>query len=157
MKKTKIITAICLTIVSICGLLFTYQVISTFNKAHMRPSYNEPKVPFTFLSISLNGGDGKVWATAKNDFTLFSSTICVIVQLYSSTTYQEKYTDMTLEYSNSSLNLTKGNTTVAETLTNGEQKYWIGRMRYKVDGNNWREETVGPLLYSEDGNFLGLL
>ena len=48
----------------------------------------EPRL-FTSLSISLNGGNGKVWATVKNDFTLFPSTVLVIVQLYTSYNYCE--------------------------------------------------------------------
>lgn len=43
----------------------------------------------TSLSLSINSGNGKVWATVKNDLTVFSSTVIVIVQLYSSDSYAE--------------------------------------------------------------------
>lgn len=38
----------------------------------------EPYGLFTSLSISINGGNGKVWATVKNDFTLFPATVIVV-------------------------------------------------------------------------------
>lgn len=112
---------------------------------------------FTSLTISLNGGDGKVWATVKNEFTLFPSTVLVIVQLYYSYTYCESYTDMVLISENSSTDLDIGKTVIAEASTDGEQKYWMGRMRYKIDGGSWKEKTVGVLLYSADGEYIGIL
>lgn len=57
------------------------------------------------LSLSINSGDGKVWATVKNDYTIFPGTISVIVQLYSSDTYAESYTQMTLVCANSIVDL----------------------------------------------------
>ena len=112
---------------------------------------------FTSLSISLNGGDGKVWTTVKNDFTLFPSTVLVIVQLYSSYTYCESYTEMTLVSENSTTDLNMGETIIAESSTGGEQKYWMGRMRYKIDGKSWEERTVGVLKYSAAGDYIGIL
>ncbi len=112
---------------------------------------------YTSLSISLNGGDGKVWTTVRNDFTLFPSTVFVIVQLYSSYTYCEDYRDMTLVTATSTTDLNMGESIVAEASTGGEQKYWLGRMRYKVDNKDWEERTVGVGLYSAEGEFLGIL
>ena len=112
---------------------------------------------YTSLSISLNGGDSKVWTTVRNDFTLFPSTVFVIVQLYSSYTYCEDYRDMTLVTATSTTDLNMGESIVAEASTGGEQKYWLGRMRYKVDNKDWEERTVGVGLYSAEGEFLGIL
>ena len=112
---------------------------------------------YTSLSISLNGGDGKVWTTVRNDVTLFPSTVFVIVQLYSSYTYCEDYRDMTLVTATSTTDLNMGESIVAEASTGGEQKYWLGRMRYKVDNKDWEERTVGVGLYSAEGEFLGIL
>lgn len=116
----------------------------------------EPRL-FTSLSISLNGGNGKVWATVKNDFTLFPSTVLVIVQLYTSYNYCESYTQMSLVSENSISDLNIGKTISAESSTNGEEKYWMGRMRYKIDGKSWAEKTVGVLKYSANGDYIGIL
>lgn len=117
----------------------------------------EPYGLFVNMSISLNGGDGQVWATAKNDFELFSSTVKVIVQLYSSAEYEENYLNMDLVSANSILDLDKGKTVGTYGLTEGKQLYWIGRMRYKVDNKDWVEKIVGPLLYDGNGNFVDIL
>ena len=112
---------------------------------------------YTSLSLSINGGDGKIWVTAKNDITIFPATVFVIVELYSSNTYYESHTDMELVCRNSTTDLNMGDTVVAEGITGGVQKYWQGRMRYKVDNGSWKEETTGTLLYSADGTFLGIV
>ena len=121
-------------------------------------SYTEDKSErlFTNLQIGLKGGDGEVWATVKNNFTLFPSTVYVIVQLFSSEVYCEDYEDMTLMAMNSTLDLNMGSTIEARASTGGKQLYWMGRMRYKIDGASWEEKTVGVGLYSADGEFLGL-
>lgn len=51
----------------------------------------------TNLSLAIGGCNGEVWAEVKNEFTLFPSTVWVYVELYSSDTYQEFYSTMTLE------------------------------------------------------------
>lgn len=111
---------------------------------------------FTQLSISLNGGNGKVWITVKNDFTFLPSTVMVIVQLYYSDTYCEDYQQMTLVASDSTMDLDMGKTITVEASTGGQQRYWMGRMRYKVDSADWKEKTVGVGLYSAEGNFIGI-
>lgn len=112
---------------------------------------------YTALSISINGGDGKIWTTVKNDVTIFPSTVWVIVELYASDTYQESHTNMELICRNSTTDLNMGKTIKAEAATGGVQKYWQGRMRYKVDGGAWKEGTTGTLLYSADGTFLDIV
>ena len=97
----------------------------------------EPRGWHTSLSLSLNGGNSKVWATVKNDFTLFPATVNVIVELYSSSEYQESYQNMTLVATNSISDLDMGKTIVAESSTGGVDKYWYGRMRYKIYNKAW--------------------
>ena len=111
---------------------------------------------FTSLSLSINGGNGKVWTTVKNDVTIFPSTVLVIVELYCSDDYQEKYENMTLVQRKSTEDLNMGDTIVVEGLTGGKQKYWQGRARYKVDNKGWEELNTGTGLYSADGEFLGI-
>lgn len=111
---------------------------------------------YTALSLSINGGNGRIWATVKNDLTLFPSTVFVIVELYSSETYCESYLDMELVSRNSTIDLNMGDTIVAEAMTGGVQKYWHARMRYKRDNDAWKEGSTGTLLYSADGTFLNI-
>lgn len=116
-----------------------------------------PRGLYTSLSISLNGGNGKVWVTVKNDITIFPSTVYVVVELYSSYTYCEDVSQMSLICTNSIADLNMGQTIVAESNTNGEEKFWMGRLRYKVDGNSWKIKTVGALRYSASGECLGAI
>lgn len=51
---------------------------------------------YTSLSLSINGGDGRVWATVRNDITIFPATVMVIVELYSSDEYEENHENMTI-------------------------------------------------------------
>lgn len=111
---------------------------------------------FTQLSISLNGGAGKVWTTVRNDFTFLPSTVMIILQLYSSKIYCEDYHQMEMVSSSSTMDLDMGKTLTVECSTEGEQKYWLGRMRYKIDGGEWQEKVAGVGLYSSTGEFLGI-
>lgn len=116
-----------------------------------------PRGLFASLSLAINGGDGMIWATVKNDFTLLPSTVVVIVELYCSDTYYESHEDMELVSINSTEDLNMGKTITAEASTGGVQKYWQGRMRYKVDKKGWQSETTGTMKYSAEGEYLGLL
>lgn len=112
---------------------------------------------FTNLSISINGGNGKVWTTVRNDFTLFPAVVTVVIQLYVSDTYQEDYHNMTIAAQDEIADLDMGKSITVEASTNGKDLYWIGRMRYDLDGRGWDERTVGPAHYSASGEYLGVL
>lgn len=112
---------------------------------------------FTSLSLSINGGDSKIWTTVKNDVTVFPATVYVIVELYCSLEYQENYENMTLVAINSTMDLNMGKTIVAEAPTEGVQQYWKGRMRYKIDNKAWEVRDTGTVLYSATGEPLGIL
>ena len=112
---------------------------------------------FTSLSLSIQGGNGKVWATVKNDLTVFPSTVYVIVELYVSTVYQEKHEDMTLNAINSTKDLNMGQTLTAEASTGGVEQFWQGRMRYKVDNKAWVTKDTCTYRYSAEGKFLDIL
>ncbi|MCM1440165.1 MAG: hypothetical protein NC131_13330 [Roseburia sp.] len=111
---------------------------------------------YTSLSISLNGGNGKVWATVRNDLTILPSNVNVIVQLYYSDTYCEDYKEMTLIAYNSTTDLDMGQSIVAEASTEGQERFWIGRMRFRIDSKGWQEDTIGPARCSANGDYLGL-
>ena len=109
---------------------------------------------FANLSVSLNGGTATVTAIARNDFTLFPSTIQVRIELYSSDTYQNRCSSMTLVSSNSTADLNIFETVEASASTGGVQKYWRGRMEYKFDNNDWVSQETPTALYSADGEFI---
>lgn len=118
--------------------------------------FAEPYGLYTNLTLAMNGGENKVIATVKNNFTLFPSIVNVIVQLYSTYDYEEDYKNMTLMSYNSIEDLDQGKTISTEAPTNGEQKFWIARMRYRIDNKEWNERIVGPAKYSASGEYIGL-
>lgn len=109
---------------------------------------------YVSLSLSINGGNGKVWATVRNDVTLFPATVYVIVELYSSDTYHESHLDMELVATNSIADLNMGKSIVAECSTGGVQKYWQARMRYKKDNSGWKSEATNSWLFGPNGEWL---
>lgn len=110
----------------------------------------EPRALIVDLSISLNSGNGKVWVTAKNEFTLFPATVKVELELYSSDTYCSSYEQMTLVEKKTVDDLNIGESFNAEAFTGGKPKYWCGRMNYKVDKKDWKTSVTG--IYQIDGN-----
>lgn len=111
---------------------------------------------FTSLSLSIDGGNGSVWATVKNDITFFPSTVMVIVELYSSIGYQESHENMTLVVRKSTLDLNMGDSIVASSPTYGVQKYWQARMRYKIDDKEWEAKDTGTYLYNAEGEYVNI-
>ena len=111
----------------------------------------------TSLSLSINSGNGKVWATVKNDFTFLPSTVVVIVQLYCSDEYAESYTEMERVSMNSIADLDIGQTITTEAETGGVEKFWLARMRYKIDSNVWQSRQTGACRISASGEFLGYI
>lgn len=109
------------------------------------------------LSLSINCGDGKVWATVKNDFAWFSPTVVVVVLLYSSDTYTESYNDMLLISYNETGDLNMGKTITTEAETGGVEKYWIARTRYKINKDEWKSMNTGVCRISGSGEFLGYI
>lgn len=106
------------------------------------------------VSLSISGGNGMITATAKNEFTLGNSTVRIRLLMYSSYDFQEYHSDMELvdEAIKSDLNIFK--TFSLSVPTNGEQKFWMARMRYKVDDNDWQEKVTNCILYSAEGEEL---
>lgn len=109
---------------------------------------------YTKLSLSINAKNGVVTAKVKNDFTLGNSTIPVVVELYSSYTFQEKISNMKLESRNTTTDLNIFKTISTSSNTNGEQKYWCALMRYKHDSDDWIEKITAIVLLDKDGNVI---
>ena len=114
----------------------------------------EPYGLVTKLSLAIGSSNGQVYARAHNDFTLGFSTITVYVYLYSSSTYQEDYMQMTLESYNyiADLNLNKSLETYAPI--NGVQRYWRARMLFKFDQKDWTSKETITYLVDANGNVI---
>lgn len=111
---------------------------------------------FASLSLSISGGgNGTVIATVRNDFTLGYSTVIVMVELYSSYTYETNVDNMEFEGRNRTedLDIYQSISLVADT--NGEQKYWVAQLEYNQDGNGWKTKVTTPVLYDANGKKVG--
>lgn len=150
-KKTYLMLLLC-TLFSFV-FLFGFFSVPT-QKANAEESEIEPLGIYTKMTLSINGGNGQVWATAKNVFTLFPATVQVYVEIYYSYEYQESYTNMTLAERNYIYDLDQGKTIQAVGNTNGQTMYWQARARYKADSADWKELVTSTLLYDGDGNYL---
>ncbi len=109
---------------------------------------------FTSLDLALDCGNGEVWATVTNSFTLFPAVVRVVVELYCSDTYQENHSTMTLVCRNSIADLDMNKSIETRASTNGEQKYWKARMYYKVDSKDWKENETVCALISPEGVYV---
>ncbi|MDE7439686.1 MAG: hypothetical protein K2N23_04175 [Clostridia bacterium] len=158
MKKIKKLTALAaFLLLAVLLSLMLFSGIST--KAKVAKEDNavtadgdiEPCGLYTKLTLAIDGGNGQVWATAKNKFTLFPSTVTVRVELYNSDTYHESYIDMTLVASNYISDLDQGNSISAVYSTNNKQSFWKARMYYNIDNSGWKESVTSTSLYDRYG------
>ncbi len=112
----------------------------------------EPRL-FAALTLSLRGeGTQRVFATVKNEFTLFPSTVQVIISLYSSKDLTNDYTKMILKATKMTEDLNMGSTLEVSANTTGTALYWLARVEYKEDSGAWKTLETGPLLYDAYGN-----
>ena len=109
---------------------------------------------FTTLNLGIGGAEGAVRGNVTNTFTLGFSTVRVYVELYSSYTYQESYTAMTLESRSYFEDLNIGKTIETRASTGGETKYWMARARYRVNSSDWAEKVTSLWLFDGDGNVI---
>lgn len=109
---------------------------------------------YTSLSFAMNGGNGRIWATAKNEVTIFPSTVKVTVELYCSDVYYASYEKMTLAAQNSIDDLNMGESITVNCSTGGKQKYWQGRMVYKIDNKAPESKVTMVMIFDANGNFI---
>lgn len=109
---------------------------------------------YTSLSFAMDGGNGRIWATAKNEVTIFPSTVRVTVELYCSDVYCASYEKMTLAASNSISDLNMGESITVNCSTGGKQKYWQGRMVYKIDNKFPETKITQIMIFDANGNFI---
>lgn len=109
---------------------------------------------YTSLSFAMDGGNGRIWATAKNEVTIFPSTVKVTVELYCSDVYYASYEKMTLAAQNSIDDLNMGESITVNCSTGGKQKYWQGRMVYKIDNKAPESKVTMVMIFDANGNFI---
>lgn len=140
-----------ITLVVALFLMCIIPITSAHAQASDSENIAEPYALFVDVVLSIAGGNGEVWSIAQTRAAIFASGIRVVLELYSSDTYQESYTNMKLEKRVSIDNLRKGETLKASMPTNGEQKYWKGRMYYKADSSDWKYGVTETYLYDANG------
>ncbi|MBQ9081850.1 MAG: hypothetical protein IJY26_04400 [Clostridia bacterium] len=97
---------------------------------------------FSTLSLSVEGSNGAVTATVRNDLTVGLSTIEVYVYLYSVTESGERIE----EAYNHTDDLNIFYELTASASTSGENKYWYATMRYQSNAGAWVEQETVPVL-----------
>lgn len=143
-----------------CGITLAYaQNGIVANAAQDEISYEnveeaETRGIYTSLSFAMNGGNGRIWATAKNEVTIFPSTVKVTVELYCSDVYYASYEKMTLAAQNSIDDLNMGESITVNCSTGGKQKYWQGRMVYKIDNKAPESKVTLIMIFDANGNFI---
>lgn len=114
----------------------------------------EPTGLITKISIALRSENGNIIAVAKNEFTLFPATISLHVFLYTSTELEENYKNMTEVAHNYIYDLDQFHSLEAGYPINGEQRFWRGRVHFKMDDSDWQELLSDIVLYDANGNFI---
>ena len=154
---------ICLTKVLLClmlivvltGCIALSSMGATANAATANPSPDaDPLGLVTKITLQIGASNGEVWADAHNDFTLGKSTVQVYVFLYSSPTYQESYTEMTLENQKFVSDLDIYQSVRTSAPINGVQRFWKARAMYKLDNKDWVYKETVALLIDADGNLV---
>ena len=151
MKKTVSILLSCFALCSALALMSNSAPQTESLDSETRYGSNEPRA-FTQLSLEISGGNGEVVATATNTFTLLVSTEQVYVELYYSSTYTTDYETMTMPTMAYTPDLDMGHSLSVDAKTNGEQRYWLARVRYNENGSGWQEIITGPVLLDANGN-----
>ncbi len=148
-RRTKL-TAVLLALLAALLCLGLFVLPATAHADSGEETAPETRGIYTKLSLSIGGENGEIWAKARNTITIGSSIIKVRVELYSSTYYEEDYTQMTLRSGASIGDLNIFKSIETRSPTNGETLYWVARMRYKCDDEPWEEVCTGPNKF--DGN-----
>ncbi len=156
--KHKKIVILALTIsiaVMIFGGISTVSAQSTDDTARLVAEDVETRGLFVSVSVSLNGdGNGLVIATAKNEFTLGTTTLAVKVELYSSETKPIDVSEMDLVTGSyiEDLNIFKSIT--AKAYTGGKAKYWCATVMYNKDNTGWKYDNTEIVHYDANANVI---
>lgn len=156
MKGKKFSLLRILTVGAACALtsIFLFCGCSAKPTKSQAPDGADAYGVYTNLTLSLDCGEGKVWASVKNTFTLMPSKVRVSVELYASEDYKPSYKEMSLVSENAVTDLNMGDSVTAEATTNGKEMYWQARAYYKVDEKDWQERTTKIWQIKGNGNIV---
>lgn len=156
MKGKKFSLLRILTVGAACALtsIFLFCGCSAKPTKSQAPDGADAYGVYTNLTLSLDCGEGKVWASVKNTFTLMPSKVRVSVELYASEDYKPSYKEMSLVSENAVTDLNMGDSVTAEATTNGKEMFWQARAYYKVDEKDWQERTTKIWQIKGNGNIV---
>lgn len=156
MKGKKFSLLRILTVGAACALtsIFLFCGCSAKPAKSQAPDGADAYGVYTNLTLSLDCGEGKVWASVKNTFTLMPSKVRVSVELYASEDYKPSYKEMSLVSENAVTDLNMGGSVTAEATTNGKEMFWQARAYYKVDEKDWQERTTKIWQIKGNGNIV---
>lgn len=156
-QKRRYLSIVCLLVICIIGFMcFSGYTVAYADESHSTETMVEenevsPRL-LTTLTLTIGGENGYVWGRVRNDFTLGFATVQVYVEIYSSTTKQDSYKNMTLESSNYIGDLNIFQTIETKAATGGATKYWVARTYFRADSGDWSEKVTNIWLFDGDAN-----
>ncbi len=118
------------------------------------PEERAPRAWIVNMSLNLYADASHVRAEAKNDFTFPMATVYTVVKLYSSATYTEDVSAMTLEAQNSIADLDTGKSISAQVAIGGRERYWRAQMMYQADNGALNYKETDTFRISANGTVL---
>lgn len=114
----------------------------------------KPMALINNMTVSIHADSSYVWAEAKNDFTFPLAKVYTQVKLYSSQTYTEDVSKMTLEAQTSIADLDTGKSIIAKKAINGRQLYWRAEMIYQTDKGPLNDKQTDTWHISANGTVI---
>lgn len=134
-------------------LPFTASTAKAETLAQTQSEQPDTRGLFTRLTLSLDKhSDGYLTATAKNEFTLGTSVIQVIVEIYSAYDIYDDYNDMILEARIATADLDIYDELSVTCPTGGVSRYWCAVMKYKHDEKDWVTKMTSVVHLDAYGN-----
>lgn len=155
-KNVKLVTCALAGIFGIAAIGAAGGFVQTSASVHVTANA-ETVTPYgLYANVSIKVAISKTYikAIAKNEFTLFSSTVNTYVELYSSPTWTEDISQMTLEAQNYIYDLDQGNELSVTADYNGRELFWRARVRYNRDNSDWEIKETNTHHLAPDGTML---
>ena len=152
-KKNLVLTIILLLciLITCCAFCFFSNNMALANTTEGEVNVGQPLGLMTKITLSIGAYSDRVWARARNDFTLGLSTVQVYVYLYSSLEYQTDYNNMKLENSAYIGDLNINKTLEVTAPIDGVKRYWRARVQSKLDNKDWQYKETDTFLVDENG------
>lgn len=152
MKRTlhTVIAALVLAL-SLTALMLAPTSVHPVAAISLEPEAQAEPRAFTTLDLSLDGGNGEVRTTVKNTFTLFPSTVEVVLHLYSSPIMTETVEEMTYMSGIITPDLDIGKSITTSASTGGETLYWVAHVSYRSNGGEWKTLRTACTKFNGNG------